>query len=125
LVSQVILQTAVTSTSLLTLLGPPIAELGFSGPAGYALGYFVKKIIKLLAMIVLEFIGFELIFLSWLESIGVITVTVNMDAANTWASSTMLWVSSQASDLTAFATTALTAVSVGFTGGFAIGLARA
>jgi uncharacterized membrane protein (Fun14 family) len=80
------------------LFGPTAAELGFGGIAGFAVGYALKKILKLLLIVAGIFIGIELKFLYWLQSIGAITVTVNYNALSAIGTNAVAWGTAELED---------------------------
>ena len=122
--TQLTLQVSSSTSSLVSLLGPPAAELGGSGLVGYAVGYALKKILKILLIIAGAFIGLELGFLYWLQSIGAVTVTVNYNALSSVGSNAIAWGTSQLGGLVTFAGT-ITFLGAGFTAGLALGFAKA
>jgi len=74
---QIALQVTSSTSTLVALFGPAVAELGFGGIAGFAIGYALKKILKLMIIVVGILTGIELAFLYWLQSLGAISITVN------------------------------------------------
>jgi uncharacterized membrane protein (Fun14 family) len=122
--SQIILQATSVSSTLFQLFGPPAAELGFSGILGYAVGYFLKKILKLIIITLGALMGLELGFLYWLQSIGAINVTVNYEKLSSIGTNAITWGTTQLGSLVAFAST-ISFISTGFIGGAIIGFSRA
>lgn len=121
LLSQIVLQAPASATStLIQLFGPAAAELGVSGVLGYAFGYVLKKIIKVLIAVAVIFEGLQIAFLYWLQSIGAINMTMTVNYANlsNIEANAMTWVLSSASNL-------LTVISQfgAIIGGFGLGLA--
>ena len=120
--SQIGLQVT-SSTSTLVGFGPAVAELGFGGIVGFAVGYALKKILKLLMILAGIFIGLELAFLYWLQSIGAITVTVNYNALSAIGTNAVAWGTTELGGLTAFAST-ISFVITGFAAGAAVGFQK-
>ena len=105
-------------------MAPPAAELGGSGLVGYAVGFALKKILKILLIIAGAFIGLELGFLYWLQSIGAVTVTVNYNALSSVGTNAIAWGTSQLGGLVTFGGT-ITFLGAGFAAGLALGFAKA
>ena len=120
---QIALQVTNSTSTLLALFGPAVAELGFGGIAGFAVGYALKKILKILLIIAGIFIGVELAFLYWLQSIGAITVTVNYNALSAIGTNAVAWGTAELGGLTAFAST-ISFVVTGFAAGAALGFQK-
>ena len=75
------------SSGLATLL---VSQVGFGGTLGFLLGYGLKKVAALVFKIVALVAGVFMLFLTWLASIGVVTVNFNAfanAAGNTFANS--------------------------------------
>jgi uncharacterized membrane protein (Fun14 family) len=72
-----------------------LTNLGVGGIAGFAIGFALKKILKLLLVAV----GTLLLVLTggveYLESKGILTVQVNSDAFNAWLASSATWTAGQ------------------------------
>ena len=62
------------TSGLVTLLA---SQIGFGGTLGFLLGYGIKKVATLVFKIVALVSGVFMLFLTWLASIGVITVNYN------------------------------------------------
>jgi uncharacterized membrane protein (Fun14 family) len=75
------------TNGLATLL---VSQVGFGGTLGFLLGYGLKKVASLVFKIVALVSGLFMLFLTWLASIGVISVNFNVfanEAGNTFANS--------------------------------------
>jgi uncharacterized membrane protein (Fun14 family) len=75
------------NSGLATLL---VSQVGFGGTLGFLLGYGIKKVAALILKIVALIAGLFMLGLTWLASIGVITVNFNAfanAAGNTFANS--------------------------------------
>jgi len=67
-----------------------VSQVGFGGTLGFLLGYGLKKVAAIVFKIVALVAGVFMLFLTWLASIGVITVNFNAfanAAGNTFANS--------------------------------------
>jgi uncharacterized membrane protein (Fun14 family) len=62
------------TSGLATLL---ISQVGFGGTLGFLLGYGLKKVAALIFKIVALVSGLFMLFLTWLASIGIISVNFN------------------------------------------------
>ena len=98
-------------------------RFGTRGIAGFAVGYLLKKILKLLLILAGIFIGIELAFLYWLQSIGAITVTVNYNALSAIGTNAVAWGTAELWGLSAFASTISLTVT-GFAAGAALGFQK-
>ena len=79
--------TPMDTSGLATLL---VSQVGFGGTLGFLLGYGMKKVAAIVFKIVALVSGLFMLFLTWLASIGVITVNFNAftnAAGNTFANS--------------------------------------
>lgn len=121
--SQIALQVTTSTSTLVDLFGPSVAELGFGGIAGFAVGYVLKKILKLLMILAGIFIGIELAFLYWLQSIGAITVTVNYNALSAIGTNAIAWGTTGLGGLSTFASTISLTVT-GFAAGATLGFQK-
>ncbi|MGA3108974.1 MAG: FUN14 domain-containing protein [Candidatus Bathyarchaeia archaeon] len=75
------------NSGLATLL---VSQVGFGGTLGFLLGYGLKKVAAIVLKIVALISGLFMLGLTWLASIGVITVNFNSfanAAGNTFANS--------------------------------------
>jgi len=75
------------SNGLATLL---VSQVGFGGTLGFLLGYGLKKVAAIIFKILALVSGVFMLFLTWLASIGVITINFNAfanAAGNTVANS--------------------------------------
>ena len=75
------------NSGLATLL---VSQVGFGGTLGFLLGYGLKKVAAIVLKIVALISGLFMLGLTWLASIGVITVNFNAfanAAGNTFANS--------------------------------------
>jgi uncharacterized membrane protein (Fun14 family) len=54
-----------------------VSQVGFGGTLGFLLGYGLKKVAALVFKIVALVAGVFMLFLTWLASLGVITVNFN------------------------------------------------
>jgi len=75
------------NSGLATLL---LSQVGFGGSLGFLLGYGLKKVAALVFKIVALISGLFMLGLTWLASIGVITINFNAfanAAGNTFANS--------------------------------------
>jgi len=75
------------NSGLATLL---VSQVGFGGTLGFLLGYGIKKVAALIFKIVALISGLFMLGLTWLASIGVITVNFNAfanAAGNSFANS--------------------------------------
>jgi uncharacterized membrane protein (Fun14 family) len=75
------------NSGLATLL---VSQVGFGGTLGFLLGYGLKKVAAVVLKIVALISGLFMLGLTWLASIGVITVNFNAfanTAGNTFANS--------------------------------------
>jgi len=75
------------NSGLATLL---VSQVGFGGTLGFLLGYGMKKVAAVVLKIVALISGLFMLGLTWLASIGVITVNFNAfanAAGNTFANS--------------------------------------
>ncbi len=75
------------NSGLATLL---VSQVGFGGTLGFLLGYGLKKVAAIVLKIVALISGLFMLGLTWLASIGVITVNFNVfanAAGNTFANS--------------------------------------
>jgi uncharacterized membrane protein (Fun14 family) len=75
------------TSGLATLL---ISQVGFGGTLGFLLGYGLKKVAAIVLKIVALVTGLFMLFLTWLASIGLISVHFNAfanAAGNTFANS--------------------------------------
>jgi uncharacterized membrane protein (Fun14 family) len=121
--SQIALQVTNSTSTLVELFGPAVAELGFGGIAGFAVGYALKKIIKLMIIIVGIFTGIELAFLYWLQSIGAISITVNYGVLSSIGTNAIAWSTTELGGLAAFAST-ISLTATGFAAGAALGFQK-
>jgi uncharacterized membrane protein (Fun14 family) len=121
--SQIALQVTNSTSTLVDLFGPAVAELGFGGIVGFAVGYALKKILKVLMILAGIFIGLELAFLYWLQSIGAITITVNYNALSSIGANAVAWGTGELGGLTAFAST-ISLTITGFAAGAALGFQK-
>ena len=67
-----------------------VSQVGFGGTLGFLLGYGLKKVAAIVFKIVALVAGVFMLFLTWLASIGFITVNFNAfanAAGNTFANS--------------------------------------
>jgi len=100
-----------------------LVDLGTGGVVGFAAGYALKKILKLLLFIT----GTVLIILTatieYLQEKGILTIQVNYDILNAWISSWLAWEMSQLSSVTGWLFQMGAGVT-GLTGGFAIGFCK-
>ena len=67
-----------------------VSQVGFGGTLGFLLGYGIKKVATLVFKVVALVSGVFMLFLTWLASIGVISVNYNAfanAAGNTFANS--------------------------------------
>ena len=120
---QIALQATSSTSTLVALFGPAVAELGFGGMAGFAVGYALKKILKLMIILVGIFTGVELAFLYWLQSIGAISITVNYGVLSSIGTNAIAWRTAQLGGLAAFANTISLTVT-GFAAGAALGFQK-
>ena len=120
---QIALQVTSSTSTLVALFGPAVAELGFGGMAGFAVGYALKKILKLLIVVVGVFTGIELAFLYWLQRIGAIGITVNYGVLSSIGTNAIAWGTAQLGGLSAFASTISLTVT-GFAAGAALGFQK-
>lgn len=65
---------AVDSNGLATLF---LTQIGFGGTLGFLLGYGIKKVATIMLKVVALVSGLFMLGLTWLASIGVITVNFN------------------------------------------------
>ncbi|HYB83768.1 MAG TPA: FUN14 domain-containing protein, partial [archaeon] len=75
------------TSGLATLL---VSQIGFGGTLGFLLGYGLKKVAALVFKIVALVSALFMLFLTWLASLGVISVNFNAfanAAGNTFANS--------------------------------------
>ncbi|MBA7642278.1 hypothetical protein ES703_49967 [subsurface metagenome] len=98
------------------LLTPLSTQLGMGGIGGFAVGYSLKKLAKLTAII----IGFAFVGLQYLAYKGIIAI--NYAALKSWASSLM----GQAGDAQGLIVDIFANVpyAAAFTGGFLLGLKK-
>lgn len=122
-VSNLFLQISAASSNLWQLLSVPVGELGVGGILGYLLGYGLKKIIRIVAYVTAAITALNLAFLGWLQSQGVITVTVNYDRLSSLGEGFVAWGSAQLGSLAAFASS-ITIFGAGFAGGILLGFSR-
>jgi uncharacterized membrane protein (Fun14 family) len=120
---QIALQVTGSTSSLIGLFGPPIAELGGGGIVGFGVGYALKKILKILVILASVFIGLELAFLYWLQSIRAITITVNYNALSAIGTNAVAWGTTELGGLVAFAST-ISFLGTGFAAGAALGFQK-
>lgn len=120
---QFALQITGSTSSLIDLFGPPIAELGSGGIVGFGVGYALKKILKILVILGSVFIGLELAFLYWLQSIGAITITVNYNALSSIGTNAVAWGATELGGLVAFAST-ISFLGTGFAAGAVLGFQK-
>jgi len=120
---QIALQVTSSSSTLVALFGPAVAELGFGGMAGFAVGYALKKVLKLMIIVVGIFTGIELAFLYWLQSIGAISITVNYGVLSSIGTNAIAWGTAQLGGLSAFAST-ISLTATGFAAGAALGFQK-
>ena len=62
------------TSGLATLL---VSQVGFGGTLGFLLGYGLKKVAALVFKIIALVSGLFMLFLTWLASIGIISVNLN------------------------------------------------
>lgn len=120
---QIAQQITNSTPTLIELFGPPVAELGFGGIAGFAVGYALKKILELIIIIAGIFTGIELAFLYWLQSIGAISITVNYGVLRSIGTNAIAWGTAQLGGLAAFAS-AISLTVTGFAAGAALGFQK-
>ncbi len=120
---QIVLQVTGSTSTLIGLFGPPIAELGSGGIVGFGVGYALKKILKILVILGSVFVGLELAFLYWLQSIGAITITVNYNAITSLGTNAVAWGTTQLGGLVAFAST-ISFLGTGFAAGAVLGFQK-
>jgi len=120
---QIVVQVTNSTPTLVALFGPAVAELGFGGIAGFAVGYALKKILKLMIIIAGVFTGIELAFLYWLQSIGAISITVNYGVLSSIGTNAIAWGTAELGGLAAFASTISLTVT-GFAAGAALGFEK-
>jgi uncharacterized membrane protein (Fun14 family) len=98
-----------------------LTDIGVGGVAGFAIGFALKKILKLLLVAV----GALLLVLTgaveYLESKGILTVQVNNDPLNAWLSSTATWAAGQLGGVNV-GILHFGVGATGLTGGLALGL---
>lgn len=121
--SQIALQlTGSVTSSLLTLVGPPVAELGVGGVIGWAIGKTVKTLLKIILSIVVVLGGIFGAGFLWLENIGVVSgCTINYSNLSNVGSNAIAWGSAELGGLVTFAAT-ISFVGTGFAAGLALGL---
>ena len=120
---QIALQVTSSTSTLVALFGPAVAELGFGGIAGFAIGYALKKILKLMIIVVGILAGIELAFLYWLQSLGAISITVNYGVLSSIGTNAIAWGTAQLGGLAAFAST-ISLTATGFAAGAALGFQK-
>jgi uncharacterized membrane protein (Fun14 family) len=112
-----------SSLSFLTTIG---VQFGGAAVLGFPIGYALKKAAKLLLQIALVSVGIVsgifLAALYSLESLGVVTITINYDRLQTLGDSAGNWIIAQASILAPLILSAITQFTAA-TGGFGLGLA--
>lgn len=110
------------ATSTLSQLGLTfITQLGFSGTVGFLIGYGVKKLVKVAATAFGLYLGVSLVLGAWLESRGILTVTVDYDKLTALVESSTTWVITQATSLLASVIQGIAifgSLGVGFAVGF-------
>jgi uncharacterized membrane protein (Fun14 family) len=97
-----------------------LVDLGTGGIVGFAVGYALKKILKLLLLVTGTVLLILTATIEYLRGKGIVGIQVNYDALNAWISSASAWGMSQLSTVTA-GVFQLGAGVTGLTGGFAIG----
>ena len=78
---------------------------------------------KILLILASVFIGLELAFLFWLQSIGAITITVNYNALSSIGANAVAWGTTELGGLVAFAST-ISFLGTGFAAGAVLGFQR-
>jgi uncharacterized membrane protein (Fun14 family) len=106
-----------------TVTSFPLFTLGAGGVLGYCVGYAAKKILKLVAIIVGCVVGSVMAVAYYLQSQGIITVTVNYDALNMLLGSLFASAIFQVGGLVNFASNFGVGI-VGFLGGAYLGFQR-
>jgi uncharacterized membrane protein (Fun14 family) len=101
-------------------LGPIVATIGFGGIAGFFLGYFVKKLVKIIAFIV----GGILTLLLYLQTQEIITI--NITKLQTYTDGIINWITSSGAQIPAMATMDHLSIplSSSVTAGFVLGITR-
>lgn len=73
------------STNLPSWLPPLVASGGVGASAGYLIGYAVKKFLRIFLKIIAVTVGLimasVIIVTSWLESTGIMTITITFNSA--------------------------------------------
>jgi uncharacterized membrane protein (Fun14 family) len=99
----------------------PLLDLGVGGLVGFAIGYALKKILKLLLLVAGTVLLILAATIEYLQRKGMVTIQINYDVLNAWISSATAWGMSQLGAVTGRVLQAGAGVT-GLTGGFAIGL---
>jgi uncharacterized membrane protein (Fun14 family) len=100
-----------------------LVPLGAGGLVGFAAGYALKKILKLLLLVAGTILLMLAAAVEYLQGKGVITIQVNYDVLNAWVSLASAWEISQLSVVTSWFLQ-MGAGLAGLTGGFAVGFYR-
>ncbi|MGA2626635.1 MAG: FUN14 domain-containing protein [Candidatus Bathyarchaeia archaeon] len=97
-----------------------LVDLGTGGIVGFAVGYALKKILKLLLLVAGTVLLILTATIEYLQGKGIVTIQVNHDVLNAWISSASAWGMNQLTVVTGWVFQ-LGAGLTGLTGGFAIG----
>jgi len=97
-----------------------LVDLGTGGIVGFAVGYALKKILKLLLLVAGTVLLILTATIEYLQRSGIVAIQVNYDVLNAWISSVSAWGMNQLSAVTAGVFQLGVGVT-GLTGGFAIG----
>lgn len=98
-----------------------LVDLGIGGLVGFAVGYALKKILKLLLLVAGTVLLLLTSAIEYLQGKGIVTIQVNYDVLNAWIFSAAAWGMSHLSTLTGWIFQVGAGVT-GLTGRFAIGL---
>lgn len=121
---QIALQVTGTTSTLVSLFGPPVAELGVGGIVGWGLGRVLKAILKIMLYAGVIIGGIVGGCFLWLEHIGVLTgCSIDYSNLSNVATNGVTWGTTQLGGLVSFAST-ISFLGAGFAGGLALGLKR-
>jgi uncharacterized membrane protein (Fun14 family) len=100
-----------------------LVGLGGGGIIGFIVGYALKKIVKLLAIVAGAFAATLGVVLYWLESRGVITISMDYEKVTWILHSALTWASTHSSKAFGASLQAGPAIA-GFAAGISLGLHR-